>query len=43
VVSVLAELARVRGESPNELARATSDNAELLFGLPRERRAPARL
>jgi len=34
VVSVLEELARVRGESVAELAHATSVNAASLFGLP---------
>jgi TatD DNase family protein len=33
VLSVLAELARVRGEDPRELGRATSANAAQLFGL----------
>jgi TatD DNase family protein len=34
VMAVLEELARVRGEGVEELARTTSDNAARLFGLP---------
>jgi Tat protein secretion system quality control protein TatD with DNase activity len=41
VVSVLEELARVRGESTAELARATSANAAELFALGPPGSSPA--